>query len=119
MVTSSAYPVEGRRDLVTAGIKFDENLVPLSYKVRINEYFSSNKKMLLSASSKFQDGQESDPTQIIVQAKKAQEEQAKEDARNGIIQANITKDGQMTVQSSAAQAAASVAEEKTAPQPNP
>ena len=88
-----ADPVEGRRDLVTAGIKFDENLVPLSYKVRINEYFSSNKKMLLSASGKFQDNQAADPTQIVVQAKKAQEMQAKEDAKNGVIQASVSKDG--------------------------
>ena len=115
-----ADPVEGRRDLVTAGIKFDENLVPLSYKVRINEYFSSNKKMLLSASGKFQDDQANDPTQIVIQAKKAQEEQAKEDAKNGVIQANVSKDGQIVAPQAGAGSTAntaSVANAQTAKNP--
>ena len=77
--------VEGRRDLVTAGIKFDENQVPLSYKLRINDFFSFNKKIFLESQE-----QENDPTKIIVNAKRAQELQAEEDARNGIVNAQIS-----------------------------
>ncbi|MDR0786023.1 MAG: PilZ domain-containing protein [Treponema sp.] len=33
--------VEGRKDLVALGIQFIENLVPIGYKVRINEYLES------------------------------------------------------------------------------
>ena len=84
-----ADAVEGRRDLVTAGIKFDENQVPLSYKVRINEFFTSNKKILLDASKKVQKEQELDPTKIVVMAQKAKEEQEAEDKRNGIIKAVV------------------------------
>ncbi len=76
----AADMVEGRRDLVTAGIKFDENQVPLSYKMRINEFFSANKKIFLENQSL----QDEDPTKILVNAKRAQEMQAEEDARNGI-----------------------------------
>lgn len=77
-----AETVEGRRDLVTAGIKFDENQVPLSYKMRINDYFSSNKKLFLeNQKAKTQD---EDPTKIIVNAQKAQEVQ---DSKEGILNA--------------------------------
>ena len=79
--------VEGRRDLVTAGIKFDEKQVPLSYKLRINDFFSFNKKIFLESQEQ---ERENDPTKIIVNAKRAQELQAEEDARNGIVNAQIS-----------------------------
>lgn len=50
--------VEGRRDIVTAGINFDENQVPLSYKIKINEYLSNNKKTFLEATSALQSSDE-------------------------------------------------------------
>lgn len=48
----SANAVEGRQDLAEAGIKFDENQVPLAYKIRINEYLSNRRKKFLDASPK-------------------------------------------------------------------
>ena len=64
-------PIEGRRDIVSAGINFDENQVPLSYKIRINDYLSTNKKTFLEASS-------------ILQAKREAEEKEKAAAENAV-----------------------------------
>ena len=36
--------VEGRKDLSTLGIKFDEKAVPIEYKMRINDYFLKIRK---------------------------------------------------------------------------
>lgn len=51
----SAAPVQGRQDLAEAGIKFDENQVPLAYKIRINEYLSNRRKKFLDATTKLQE----------------------------------------------------------------
>ena len=64
-------PIEGRRDIVSAGINFDENQVPLSYKIRINDYLSTNKKTFLEASS-------------VLQAKREAEEKEKAAAENAV-----------------------------------
>lgn len=79
-----AETVEGRRDLATAGIKFDENQIPISYKMRINDYFSTNRKQFLESHEK----QNDDPTQIIVNARKAQEAQKEQDRIDGVININ-------------------------------
>lgn len=46
-----ADSVEGRQDLSAIGIKFDENQVPLSYKIRINDYLSTTRKKMLDSAS--------------------------------------------------------------------
>jgi hypothetical protein len=33
--------VEGRKDLIALGIRYTENLIPMGYKIRINDYLSS------------------------------------------------------------------------------
>lgn len=58
----SASNVEGRTDLIQAGIKFDTNQVPLAYKIRINEYLTANRKSFLDASYRMQNVQDSDQT---------------------------------------------------------
>ena len=58
----SASNVEGRTDLIQAGIKFDANQVPLAYKIRINEYLTANRKSFLDASYRMQNVQDSDQT---------------------------------------------------------
>ena len=45
---------EGRQDIVTARIKFDENAVPAAYKLHINDYLTTAKKNLLDASMRAQ-----------------------------------------------------------------
>lgn len=48
----SADLIEGRQDIVAASIKFDENQVPLSYKIHINNYVTMNRKSFLEAQAK-------------------------------------------------------------------
>ncbi len=48
----SVTPVESRKELVEAGIKFDENQVPLAYKIRINGYLSNRRKKFLDFATK-------------------------------------------------------------------
>ena len=44
----SADLIEGRKDIVTASIKFDENSVPLPYKLHVNSFLTSVRKTQLS-----------------------------------------------------------------------
>lgn len=61
----SVKTVEGRQDLVEAGIKFDENQVPLAYKMRINDFLSNRRKKFLDFAAKSaghsNDGKEKEP----------------------------------------------------------
>lgn len=68
----SASNVEGRTDLIQAGIKFDANQVPMAYKIRINEYLTANRKGFLAASLRNQ-WEEEDQT-IVTEAAPAAEE---------------------------------------------
>lgn len=43
--------VEGRAGIVTVSLKFDENQVPLAYKLRINDYLTYNRKKFLEATT--------------------------------------------------------------------
>lgn len=69
----SVKTVEGRQDLVEAGIKFDENQVPLAYKMRINDFLSNRRKKFLDVAAKSaghsNDGKEKKPeTEEKIQA---------------------------------------------------
>lgn len=69
----SVKTVEGRQDLVEAGIKFDENQVPLAYKMRINDFLSNRRKKFLDVAAKSaghsNDGKEKEPeTEEKIQA---------------------------------------------------
>lgn len=61
----SVKTIEGRQDLVEAGIKFDENQVPLAYKMRINDFLSNRRKKFLDFAAKSaghnNDGKEKKP----------------------------------------------------------
>lgn len=46
----AAELIEGRKDIVAACMKFDENLVPLSYKLHVNSFLTAVRKTQLSAS---------------------------------------------------------------------
>lgn len=76
----SSVPVQGRQDLAEAGIKFDENQVPLAYKIRINDYLSNRRKKFLDASTKIQDNEQ--PTDIDAQKKALAEKVAAARAAN-------------------------------------
>ncbi len=68
----SASNVEGRTDLIQAGVKFDANQVPIAYKIRINEYLTANRKVILDASLRSW-GEEEEQT-IATEAAAAAEE---------------------------------------------
>ena len=46
--------IEGRQDIVAASVKFDENQVPLSYKIHINNYLTTLRKTFLDANAEKQ-----------------------------------------------------------------
>ena len=41
----SAAPIEGRKDVVSANIAFAEQMVPVSYKIHINNYLNTTRKI--------------------------------------------------------------------------
>ncbi len=47
----TAEPVEGRQDLASVGIKYDESQVPLAYKIRVNDFLSTTRKKMLDAAA--------------------------------------------------------------------
>ena len=50
----AAVFAEGRQDIVTASIKFDEQSVPAAYKLHINDYLTMTKNNLLDVSAQVQ-----------------------------------------------------------------
>lgn len=74
--------VEGRKDLVQAGIKFDEAQVPLSYKMRLNNYLTTNRKLILTAAGASKHPGAQDGTdKVITEAALAQKQEAQEAAK--------------------------------------
>lgn len=48
-LTVNAVPVEGRKELVTLSIKFDEASVPISYKIHINNCLTAVRQKMLNS----------------------------------------------------------------------
>lgn len=82
----SADFAEGRQDIVTASIKFDEKAVPAVYKLHINDYLTMTKKNILDASSQTQNV----PTQTVEQAAAALKARLNAAARSGTSVQNIS-----------------------------
>lgn len=53
--TIRAEEVEGRKDLIALGLVFDQTTVPMTYKMRINDYLS-----FVRADTRTQDAQQQD-----------------------------------------------------------
>ncbi len=71
-----AEAIDNRKDLVSVGIKYDEDQVPLAYKIRINDYLSLNRKSFLEANAiQPQQTEEVDESQINAPKKIAPEGQ--------------------------------------------
>ncbi len=71
--------IEGRQDIIIASIKFDEALVPMPYKLRINNYLTNLRKHMLSINSG--DSEEAKKAaEIKAKAAKALAEQKKAEA---------------------------------------
>lgn len=65
--------IEGRQDIVAASIRFDENQVPLSYKIHINNYVTANRKNFLEAQARKEAAEEEEALNVKAEnsAKKA------------------------------------------------
>ncbi len=68
----SADLIEGRKDICSASIKFDENVVPLSYKLHVNNFLTSIRKTQLSATDQIAQQREAQQKAIEEQQKTAQ-----------------------------------------------
>jgi hypothetical protein len=67
-------PIEGRKDIVFANIKFAEKTVPLSYKIHINNFLTAVRKNQLSAAEQLAAKQK----ERLVEQKKQLEQKAKQ-----------------------------------------
>ena len=70
----AAELIEGRKDIVAASMSFSEKMVPLSYKLHVNNYLTAVRKTQLSASDQI-------AMQRAAQARAAAQAQAAQQAR--------------------------------------
>lgn len=92
-VIVKADSIENRKDLVSVGIKYDEDQVPLAYKIRINDYLSLNRKVFLEANSlKVENDGEVDESQINPPKKQPVQQPVNNSAVNGKQAASINAD---------------------------
>jgi len=52
-VIMAASPIEGRKDIMTANVKFEEKSITLSYKIHINNYLTTTRKNELNTTTQF------------------------------------------------------------------
>lgn len=84
-------PVEGRQDIIFACLKFDDATIPLSYKIRINNYLTSIRKHILNVNEQ-QNAEAQKAKEAAAQAKaEAQSEPA---AQTQTAQAEQASDAQ-------------------------
>lgn len=43
--------IQGRKDIISAGIVFDKDKIPIRYKIRVNNFLANMKKSLLTPST--------------------------------------------------------------------
>ena len=72
----AAELIEGRKDIVAASMKFDENLVPLSYKLHVNNFLTAVRKTQLSASDQLAAQKAEKEKESAEMQKKAEEKTA-------------------------------------------
>lgn len=61
----AANPLQDRKDICQLGIKFDEEKIPYTYKIRLNNYLTSSKKAILNQVSQInQSIEKPDPVKV-------------------------------------------------------
>ena len=68
----SADLIQGRKDICAASIKFDEQFVPLSYKMHLNDFLTAVRKTQLSASDQIAQQREANMQSAVQQQVAAQ-----------------------------------------------
>lgn len=103
----SAEPIQGRQDIAAVSISFDENLIPMNYKIHINNYLMNTRKSFLDVSG----GQNAAAQAATAQAAAAQKQAAQ--------QAAAASQPAATQQAQAAAAESAAPEATAAPQTEP
>lgn len=87
-----ATPVEGRKDMFAANIRFDESSITLSYKIHINNYLTSARKNELDIQAKAE--QQAVQAAIAAQKKAAvQAQRAANQLRNSAMNSSMPIEG--------------------------
>lgn len=104
----SAQPVEGRQDIASVSIKFDESQIPMNYKIHINNFLTSTRKTFLDNTQK----QQAAPNPATLN--KAQQQQLAAQ-REAMAQKELAARKAAAQQQAAAQAAQSAASPNAQP----
>lgn len=112
-------PIDGRKDMVAANIRFDEETVSLAYKIHLNNYLTTTRKEQLDSTTQVQPKQltasqlqAKADEQAIMDKRAAEQKAAKEQSATGGAQANVANPA------AAQNAPASPAQPASAPQAN-
>ena len=74
----SADLIEGRKDVCIASLKFDENALPLSYKIHLNDFLTSVRKTQLSAQEQLAQQKAAQEAQLAAKQDTTQTESVEE-----------------------------------------
>ena len=75
-------PIENKNGLVSLSLKFNEETVPLAYKLRINDYLTYNRKHFLDQETKEQEQTKGDAEGTEDESSKTIENQEQENSKN-------------------------------------
>lgn len=92
-VIMRAEPLQNRRDICSTGIKYNDGSIPIAYKIRINNFLTSNKKTILSVASNVQNAAQNatNDKKFVIKPPTESEADKKINSRVASIQALPTK----------------------------
>lgn len=115
-------PVQGRKDICAASIVFDEKIVPLSYKIHINSFLTTIRKVQASAVDQIAAQKAAQAEAVKKRREAIAAENAKKEAESEAAQKSAAEKRQAQIQNAAENAATdsaetSAPESQTAPAP--
>lgn len=125
---AATVPVQGRKDICAASIVFDEKIVPLSYKIHINSFLTTVRKVQTSAVDQIEAQKAAQAEAVKKRREAIAAENAKKEAENAAAQKSAVEKRQAQIQNGAENAeneaaepapetAAATPEAQTAPAP--
>lgn len=79
----SADLVPGRKDVCIASLKFDESTLPLSFKMHLNDYLTSVRKIQLSAQEQLAQQRATQEAQLAAKQQEAEEQAGQTESSEG------------------------------------
>ena len=79
----SADLVPGRKDVCIASLKFDESTLPLSFKMHLNDYLTSVRKIQLSAQEQLAQQRAAQEAQLAAKQQEAEEQAGQTESSEG------------------------------------